>query len=112
MPGFAFSPFAEAARPFRGAEFHFTRREVYDHHRHFPDQIFRLVGRLDAREYVARLAFARVERQTQQSVGTFNLFAVDNRCDPQVDFGKIIDTNLIGNRLDCRSVLTLWERAG
>jgi len=47
---------------FRKAKFHFARREVSDHYRQAPLELFRVIGGLDARKYGARFFLADVPR--------------------------------------------------
>ena len=70
---------------FGHAELHLARRQVGHQHGQLADQLFRLVGRLDARENVAVAAFTYIEGQAQQLAGALDVLSVDDSGDTQVD---------------------------
>ena len=69
---------------------HFPGRQVCHHHRQLAHQVFRLIGLLDAGEYLAVvLPITQVEHQAQKLIGAFNVLGGDDSGDTQIHFGKI-----------------------
>src|SRR5471032_2288308 len=92
--GFLVSSRSGHHHAFGNTELHLARRQVGYQHGQLADQLFRFVGRADAREYIAVTAFACIQGQTQQLVRTFNQFAIDDLGDAQVDLEEIVDLDL------------------
>jgi len=78
---------------FRDSEFHFTWRQVGDHHGQSTDQLLGAIGGFDPREHVTVTTLAYIERQAKQFGGTVDVFAIDDASNPQVDLGKVVDRN-------------------
>ena len=84
------------------AELHLARREVGDHHGQLADQIFRLVGRLDAGEHVTLGGLRRRRASGAAACRCHHVFAVDDLRNAQVDLGEVIDCDFRRQGFRCR----------
>src|SRR6266404_978323 len=76
------------------SELHLAWRQIRDHRRETPDEFLRLVRRLDAREDRTVAPVADIERQSQQLVGSVDVFGVDDFRPPEIDFGEVVYRDL------------------
>ena len=63
------------------------------------DQVGGRVRALDSAEHGAVASLAGVERQAEQLVRAFDVLAVHDQRNAQVDLGEVIDTDFRGDRL-------------
>jgi hypothetical protein len=81
---------------FTCSKFHFARGKVGDANHKSPDQLFRVVGRLDSSENGTLLFATEAKGELEQFTSVRNFLCIQYAGNPQIDFCKVIDGDFSG----------------